>query len=139
MSALFLSLLMLFVCMWVFFHQVLRCLMTMLTIVVATQTTCRNCSYKGGNYLYLSSFEAEFDECTREVCYCKCNGTAVCPPERRYSICTNCVKCTHPITGQLINAYSTFSFENHCFRLSCLCYCDGTYVCPGATKLVDCD
>lgn len=106
---------------------------------VATQSTCSNCNYKGKNYPYLSKFEAEVDKCTREVCYCKCNGTAVCPPQRRFSTCINCARCSHPITGEKIDPYSTFLFDNNCYRLSCICYCDGTYSCPGAARLSSCE
>lgn len=104
----------------------------------ATQSTCSNCNYKGKNYPFLSRFEAEVDACMREVCYCKCNGTAVCPPGLRIRTCGDCTQCTHPITGMGIDPYSTFFFHLNCYRLSCLCNCNGTYDCPGAVLLSNC-
>lgn len=114
--------------------------MVLLTIVVLVVEACRDCEYKGEHQPYLSKFEVELDECNREVCYCKCNGTAVCPPSKRYSICTeNCATCYHPITNLPIQAYTTFSFVYNCLRLFCLCDCDGTYECPGVQRITNCE
>ena len=98
---------------------------------------CRDCYIFGSRYKSNQKFTTEVGG-VRMLCECFCNGgysckgyrsvTDVILPAEPRDVCNSCIVNDKEYAGR-----SRFKIDRGCFRISCLCACDGSWECPTQT------